>query len=103
MRRLIARYIIRRLWYLLADKDDNAGYGTLGIRFNICSCIATVLGGHNGWFPRDVEEDFSARRTPAFTATLTAVSRSCIPGSYVPSSKPILATNGRGTNDHSYR
>ncbi len=62
MRRLLARYIIRRAWLLaknqrLVESSEERRtrlYHTL----NALSLVCTALGGHSGWMPVVVKNSF---------------------------------------------
>lgn len=59
MRRLLARHLMRSLWRLLLKQGNDPRYGSIGTRYNIVCLIPTILGGHSGWEPDDIKEEFS--------------------------------------------
>lgn len=73
MRRLLARYIMRRLWKLAIAQGNDLGYGSIGVRYNIVCLIPTILGGNSGeatkfacpfhiieLYDDDIKEEFAA-------------------------------------------
>lgn len=59
-KRLIARYVMRKLWDFHKDRTDNR-YGDLGQKLNLISTIPTVLGGDSSWDPKEIAEEYGQR------------------------------------------
>lgn len=58
MRKLLAQWLMKRLWKLALCQDDR--YGTIGARYNMVNLIPTILGGDSSWEPWQVRNQFES-------------------------------------------